>query len=64
MATTNAQLVILPTFSNDLKEDTNTAIEWLKKLLNNKQGTKWKGSSESYTQLDKITEINILCSSI
>ena len=41
MATTNAQLAILPTFSNDSREDKTSATEWLQKLLNNKQGGGW-----------------------
>jgi hypothetical protein len=38
MVTTNTQLAILPTFSNDPKEDKTSATEWLQKLMNNKQG--------------------------
>ncbi len=41
MATTNAQLAILPTFSNNPKEDNSSATEWLQKLLNYKQGAGW-----------------------
>ena len=41
MATTNAQLAILPTFSNDPKEDRTSATEWLQKLMNNKQEGGW-----------------------
>jgi hypothetical protein len=37
MATKKAQLIILPTFSNDPKEDLTSATEWLQKLMNNKQ---------------------------
>jgi hypothetical protein len=38
METTNVQLAILPTFSNDPKEDRTFATEWLQKLMNYKQG--------------------------
>jgi hypothetical protein len=38
MATTNAQLAILPTFSNNPKKYNSSATEWLQKLLNHKQG--------------------------
>ena len=41
LATTNAQLAILPTFSNDPKEDRSSATEWLHKLMNNKTGAGW-----------------------
>ena len=41
LATTNAQLAILPTFSNNPKEDNSPATEWLQKLLNNKQEAGW-----------------------
>jgi N12 class adenine-specific DNA methylase len=40
MTTTNAQLAVLPTFSNDPKEDKSSAIKLLQKLLNNKQGVR------------------------
>ena len=36
LATTNAQLAILPTFSNDPKEDKSSATEWLQKIMNKK----------------------------
>jgi hypothetical protein len=36
LATTNGQLAILPTFSNNSREDKNS--EWLQKVINNKQG--------------------------
>jgi hypothetical protein len=41
LATTNAQLDILPTFSNDPKEDKTLATECLQKLMNNKQRGGW-----------------------
>ena len=41
LATTNAQLAILPTFSNNPTDDRTSATEWLQKLLNNKQGGNW-----------------------
>ena len=41
LATTNAQLAILPTFSNNLTEDRTSPTEWLQKVLNNKQGANW-----------------------
>ena len=41
LAATNAQLAILPTFSNNPTDDRTSATEWLKKLLNNKQGGNW-----------------------
>ena len=41
LATTNAQLAILPTFSDEPTDDRVTATEWLQKLLNNKQGGNW-----------------------
>ena len=41
LATTNAQLAILPTFSNNPTEDRASPTEWLQKLLNNKQGGNW-----------------------
>ncbi len=41
LATTNAQLAILPTFADDPTEDRATPTEWLQKLLNNKQGGNW-----------------------
>ena len=41
LATTNAQLKILPTFSNDTKEYKSSAMEWLQKLMNNKTGAGW-----------------------
>ena len=42
LATANAQLAILPTFSNDPKEDKTSATEWLQKLMNNRQGAGWR----------------------
>ena len=41
MATTNAQLSMLPTFANDAWEDKSSATEWLQKLMNNRQGAGW-----------------------
>ena len=41
LATTNAQLAILPTFANNPIEDRTSSTEWLQKLLNNKQGGNW-----------------------
>jgi hypothetical protein len=41
VATTNAQLAILSTFSNNPKDDNSSATEWLQKLLINKQGAGW-----------------------
>jgi hypothetical protein len=38
MATINAQLAVLPTFSNNPKEHNSSSSEWLHKPLNNKQG--------------------------
>jgi hypothetical protein len=40
-ATTNNQLAILPTFSNDSREDKISATEWLQKVINIKQGGGW-----------------------
>jgi hypothetical protein len=40
LATKN-QLAILPTFSNDPKEDKTSATEWFQKIMNNKQGGGW-----------------------
>ncbi len=36
--TTNAKLAILPTLSNDSREDKTSATEWWQKVFNNKQG--------------------------
>ena len=41
LATTNAQLAILPTFSDDPAEDRATPTEWLQKIINNAQGGNW-----------------------
>jgi hypothetical protein len=41
LATTNAQLSILPTFLNDAIEDKTSSTEWLQKVINNKQGGGW-----------------------
>ncbi len=41
LATTNAQLAIWLTFSNDAREDKTSATEWLQKVINNKQGGGW-----------------------
>ena len=41
LARTNAQLSILLTFSNESREDRTSAIEWLQKVINNKQGAGW-----------------------
>jgi hypothetical protein len=41
LATTNAQLAILPTFSNNSREDKTSAMERLQKVINNKQGGGW-----------------------
>jgi hypothetical protein len=38
LATANAQLAILPTFSNDAREDKTWATEWLQKVIINKHG--------------------------
>jgi hypothetical protein len=37
LATTNVQLAIMPTFSNDPKKDKTSVMEWLQKLMNNKK---------------------------
>jgi hypothetical protein len=37
MATKNAQLAILPTFSNNPKEDSSSVTEWFQKLLKNRE---------------------------
>ena len=36
-----AQLAVLPTFSNVLKDDNFTATQWLQKVLNHKTGAGW-----------------------
>jgi hypothetical protein len=41
LATSNGQLSILPTFSNEPREDKTSAAEWLQKVINNKQGAGW-----------------------
>jgi hypothetical protein len=41
LATTSTQLTILPTFSNDPKEDKISTTQWLHQLKNNKQGDGW-----------------------
>jgi hypothetical protein len=41
LATTNAQLAILPTFCNDSREDKTSATEWFQKVINNNQGGGW-----------------------
>jgi hypothetical protein len=41
LATTNAQLAILPTFSNHYRVDKTPATEWLQRVTNNKQGRGW-----------------------
>ena len=41
MATTNAQLAMLPTFCNDTREDKSSATEWLQKHMNNRRGAGW-----------------------
>jgi Retrotransposon gag protein len=40
-ATINANLALLPTFSDNLEADKYTAKEWLQQVLNNKQGGAW-----------------------
>jgi hypothetical protein len=40
MATSNAQLAFLSTFSRYPKEDKSSAKEWLQKFMNNKQGAR------------------------
>jgi hypothetical protein len=46
-ATTNTQLAILPTFSNDPKEDKSSGTECLQKLLNYRQGAGWTPNSSA-----------------
>jgi hypothetical protein len=41
LATTKAQLAILPTFSNDSREDKTSSTECLQKLINNEKGSGW-----------------------
>ena len=41
MATINANLALLPTFSDDIKTDRMTAKEWLQQVVNNKRGGTW-----------------------
>jgi hypothetical protein len=41
LATTNPKLAILPTFSNDSRDDKISATKWLQKVINNKQGDGW-----------------------
>jgi hypothetical protein len=41
LATTNAQLSIFTTFSNESREDKTSATEWFQKVINNKQGPGW-----------------------
>ncbi len=41
LATTNTQLSVLPTFSNDSREDRTSAADWLQKVITNKQGVGW-----------------------
>ena len=41
MATINANLALLPTFSDNLEADKYTAKEWLQQVLNNKRGGGW-----------------------
>jgi hypothetical protein len=53
LATTNAQLAILPTFSNDSREDKTSAREWLQKVINNKQAGGW-------TNLQKVDQLHNL----
>jgi hypothetical protein len=48
LATTNAQLSALPTFSNESREDKTSATEWLQKVINYKQGAGW-------TELQTVT---------
>jgi hypothetical protein len=38
LATTNNQLAILPTFSDDSREDKTSLTEWLQKVINYKYG--------------------------
>ena len=40
-AALNAQLSVLPTFSDNVKEDRLTAKEWLEKVQINKDGGNW-----------------------
>jgi hypothetical protein len=40
-ATINANLALLPTFSDNLETDKYTAKEWLQQVLNNKRGGAW-----------------------
>ena len=40
-ATINANLALLPTFSDNLEADKYTAKEWLQQVLNNKRGGAW-----------------------
>jgi hypothetical protein len=41
LATTNAQSAILPTLSNDSREDKSSGTNCLQKVINNKQGGGW-----------------------